>query len=515
MISPSEHPSLFDELPASDPSPPASRLPKKAKTPIRRATGIALDVTVGKHYVLDTNVLLHDPGSLFRFEENHLVIPGDVLCELDKFKNEQSDRGANARAVHRHLAELFSGAASRDPSGVPLPGGGTLRLAVYDPGDRRLRPEALRHLERVFPDTGKPDHRILACSLLVMEHNHTPVVLVTKDLNLQLKARALGVHCEDYRNDKVSEDTVSDYALPELMVTPAELQRFASSGALPLPEDVNYDINQYVLLDTGVGGTMPARVGESGELQRLRVPKCIRVGDGATIKPLNLGQQCLFDALFDPSISLVTCFGRAGTGKTMLAVAAALAQTVGHGETPYHGVTVSRPVVAMGDTLGFLPGSLEDKLSPWLQPIHDALSVIMSPPRDCPTSKRKRQKAAKNNDIGDDGRKPYEAMVESGVIEVEALCYIRGRSIPHRFFILDEAQQLSPREAKTVVTRMAEGSKLVLVGDPAQIDNAYVDSRSNGLVYTRERMRGLPFVSHVGLTRGERSSLAEAGADRM
>jgi PhoH-like ATPase len=177
----------------------------------------------------------------------------------------------------------------------------------------------------------------------------------------------------------------------------------------------------------------------------------------------------------------------------------------------YTGITVSRPVVAMGEQLGFLPGSLDEKMRPWLQPIHDALDLLMRP--NVPLGpKRKQQKPMPGAPTA---KKPYELLMEQGILEIEALCYIRGRSIPNRFFVLDEAQQLTPQEAKTVVTRMSRDSKLVLVGDPAQIDNPYVDSRSNGLVYTRNRLKGQPFVAHVALNRGERSELAEAGAQLM
>ena len=226
-----------------------------------------------------------------------------------------------------------------------------------------------------------------------------------------------------------------------------------------------------------------------------------------SVKPLNLGQQCFLDALLNPEISLVTCYGQAGTGKTLLAVASGL-QSVFSGE--YTGLTVSRPVVPVGDTLGFLPGTLEEKLHPWLQPIYDALEFLFRPSHPKAASKTGRGPTAPQP-----GPKPYEPLIESGVLEIEALCYIRGRSIPRRFFILDEAQQLTPLEAKTVVTRMSAWSKLVLAGDPAQIDNPYVDSLSNGLVYTRDRMKGQKMCAHVTMNRGERSALAEAGARLM
>jgi PhoH-like ATPase len=462
-----------------------------------------------KNYVLDTNVLLHDPACLGRFKENHICIPVDVLAELDRFKSEQSDRGANARQVHRRLTEMFS-CTNKVTAGVPTEGGGSIRLVIYDPTTCPKNSEILNRFHRIFRDQEKVDHRILAATLLIQEHNQAPVVLVTKDLNMQLKARAVGIECQDYLNDKVSPGDVSTYDVRRIEVDSAELQRFASTGDITLDEDRTLGVvtNQYVLLEAGEKQTMPARMTLSGSLVRLQIPEVLKIPDGASLKPLNLGQRCLIDALLNPEISLVTCYGHAGTGKTLVAVAAGLHEMFNR---KYNGLTVSRPVVAMGDQLGFLPGTLDEKMRPWLQPIHDALDVLMRPVM--PLGPRRKQQQ-KKEDTGT-GKKPWEALVEQGIIEVEALCYIRGRSIPNRFFVLDEAQQLTPQEAKTVVTRMSRGSKLVLVGDPAQIDNPYVDSRSNGLVYTRNRLKGQPFVAHVALSRGERSELAEAGATLM
>ncbi|MGJ8695890.1 MAG: PhoH family protein [Verrucomicrobiaceae bacterium] len=465
----------------------------------------------GKHYVLDTNVLLHDPGCLNRFQDNHLCIPTDVLSEMDRFKNEQTERGANARKVHRELSALFE-PGGKVTEGVPTDGGGTIRLVIYDPSMCEKSSAELQKFHRIFPDRERVDHRILACTLLLQEHVEPPVVLVTKDLNMQLKARAVGIACQDYLNDKVDPQEVAKKEMYRLEVDSNELQRFASSGELELDAErlAALHINQYVLLQAGEKQTMPARLapgGTHGRLVRLMIPEALRIPDGKSLKPLNLGQKCFIDALLNPEISLVTCYGQAGTGKTLVAMAAGL-----HGvfQRDYTGLTVSRPVVAMGDQLGFLPGSLEEKMRPWLQPIYDALELLMSPE----TPKGPRRKRA-NKTEAQVNAKPYDDLLAQGIIEVEALAYIRGRSIPQRYFILDEAQQLTPQEAKTVVTRMSKGSKLVMVGDPDQIDNPYVDSRSNGLVFTRQRMRGEHFAAHVTLTRGERSDLAEAGARLM
>ncbi|MCU0797668.1 MAG: PhoH family protein [Akkermansiaceae bacterium] len=468
--------------------------------------GLKAPSPVGKNFVLDTNVLIHDPSCLGRFKEHHLCIPVDVLAELDRFKSEQSERGANARRVHRRLTELFS-TSSAITAGVPTEGGGTLRMVIYDPLTCPKNSELLNHFHRVFPDRERVDHRIMAATLLLMEHNHAPVVLVTKDINLQLKARAVGIECEDYLNDKVDPREVASYDIRRISVDAAELQRFASSGELLVPHERRMDavLNEYVLLEAGEKQTMPARMAPEGRLVRLQIPESLKIPDGIALKPMNLGQRCLIDALLNPDISLVTCYGHAGTGKTLVAVAAGLHEMFNR---KYNGLTVSRPVVAMGEQLGFLPGTLEEKMRPWLQPIHDALDLLMRPP--VPLGPKRKQKPADPN-----AKKPYELLLEQGIIEIEALAYIRGRSIPNRFFVLDEAQQLTPQEAKTVVTRMSRGSKLVMVGDPAQIDNPYVDSRSNGLVYTRNRLKGQPFVAHVPLSRGERSELADAGAMLM
>lgn len=475
-----------------------------------------------KHYILDTNVLLHDPSCFQRFGDNHVCIPVDVLSELDRFKNEPSERGANARAVHRALTQCFEGEGQSVTGGVATRGGGTLRLVVFDIPEGSRAPSWLARFRGILPDQHQIDHRILACTLMLQRSLSEPVILVSKDLNMQLKARAVGISCEDYRNDKVAASDVNHYNLRHIEVTDNELQRFASSGILaPAAGDAeSLHSNEYVLLTTPCGNKMPARFGANSGFQRLRIPKVLDVPGGITIRPLNLGQQCFLDALFDPEISLVTCYGHAGTGKTLLAVAAGLSAVF---SDTFRGLTISRPVVAMGDTLGYLPGSLDEKMRPWLQPIYDALDFLM-PPRGVASngnSKKKHSGRKKSTDsvtaLGPGARttRPYDSMIEDGVIEIEALCYIRGRSIPHRFFILDEAQQLTPLEAKTIVTRMSKFSKIILIGDPAQIDNPYVDSRSNGLVYTRDRLKNQSVTAHVSLSKGERSTLAEIGATLM
>lgn len=489
-----------------------------------------------KTYVLDTNVLLHDPQSIFKFEDNNLAIPVEVLEELDAIKGEQStERGRNARRVHRILQELLPDSRSMH-EGVKLPNGGTLSIIInrYLVENNWSSP-AMQRLRAVVSDFTKKDNRIIAAALFVQETYPPPTILVTKDVNVQLKARAVGLEAEDYLNDKVPEAVSDDDSYQTITLDVYEMQRFCSEGEFELAEDVarKLFLNEYVLLMTPEGKTMPARYYGANTVRRLNLPDFVKAPGGIPIRPRNLEQQFFVDALMDDSISLVTCFGKAGTGKTLLSTACALFQTTDE-RSRYDGLSISRPVMALGKDIGFLPGTLEEKMKPWLQPYHDALEVLMpSKPMKEPqfAAKKTGKKKKKHDDVmammnapqpshggGSNGvppMKPYERLIKNGVVEIEALCFIRGRSIARRFFILDEAQQLTPHEVKTVITRIAESSKLVLIGDPAQIDNPYVDSRSNGLVYCHNRMKGHALAAHVKLSKGERSKLAELAADLL
>ncbi|MBI5382631.1 MAG: PhoH family protein [Opitutae bacterium] len=496
-----------------------------------------------KTYVLDTNVLLHDPQSIFKFEDNNLAIPVEVLEELDAIKSEQStERGRNARRVHRILQELLPDSRSMH-EGVRLPNGGTLMVIINRSLIEGTAPSpAMQRLRTVLPDLAKKDNRIIASALFVQEQFPPPTILVTKDVNVQLKARAVGLESQDYLNDKVPE-SVEEVSYSEVPLSIYELQRFASEGSFELGRDDSRRlyVNEYVLLRSDEGKTMPARYTGNGLVRRLKIPEFVRAPGGIPIRARNLEQQFLMDALLDESISLITCFGKAGTGKTLLSTACAL-QQIFEDTGRYDGLSISRPVIALGKDIGFLPGSLEEKMRPWLQPYYDALEVLIpsKPPKDPQFAAKKVAKKNKKkheeliaammpgsqpalghhqgNGNGHSSGvpiKPYERLIRSGMVEIEALCFIRGRSIARRFFILDEAQQLTPHEVKTVITRISEGSKIVLIGDPAQIDNPYVDARSNGLVYTHNRMKGQPLAAHVTLTKGERSRLAELAADLL
>ncbi len=501
-------------------------------TPSQRHVG-----TQVKTYVLDTNVLLHDPQSIYKFEDNNLAIPVEVLEELDAIKGEQStERGRNARRVHRVLQELLPDSHSMH-EGVKLPNGGTLSVIInrYLVENNWSTP-AMQRLRAVVSDFTKKDNRIIASALFVQETFPPPTILVTKDVNVQLKARAVGLEAEDYLNDKVPEAPDTD-SYPTLELDMYEMQRFCSEGAIEFDENIagRLYLNEYVLLMTPEGKTMPGRFFGNGLVKRLRFPEFVKAPGGIPIRPRNLEQQFFMDALMDDSISLITCFGKAGTGKTLLSTACALHQTTDEASR-YDGLSISRPVIALGKDIGFLPGSLEEKMKPWLQPYHDALEVLMpSKSQKDPqfAAKKVGKKNKKHDDLhtsmttpqpfhggggGSGGMppmKPYERLIRNGLVEIEALCFIRGRSIARRFFILDEAQQLTPHEVKTVITRISESSKIVLIGDPAQIDNPYVDARSNGLVYCHNRMKGQSLHAHVKLSKGERSRLAELAADLL
>lgn len=492
-----------------------------------------------KTFVLDTNVLLHDPQSIFKFADNNLAIPVEVLEELDAIKTEQStERGRNARRVHRILSELLPDSHSMH-EGVKLETGGTLSVIInpYLADPSKVESPMWRQFRAVLPDLTKKDNRIIGAAVFVRERYSPPVILVTKDVNVALKARAVGLESQDYLNDKVPE-TNDEVSYQELPVTIYELQRFCSEGEFDLGEDASrtLSLNEYVLLRSDEGKTMPARYYGEGLVRRLKLPEFVKAPGGIPIRARNLEQQFFMDALLDDSISLITCFGKAGTGKTLISIACALHQTHDD-QSRYDGVSISRPVIALGKDIGFLPGTMEEKMKPWLQPYFDALEVMVpSKPQKDPqfAAKKVSQKKRKGHEVlgaavtpppavsgGGSGMgpnaalKPYERLIKSGLVEVEALCFIRGRSIARRFFILDEAQQLTPHEVKTVITRISEGSKIVLIGDPAQIDNPYVDSRSNGLVYCHNRMKGHALSAHVKLTKGERSRLAELAADLL
>jgi PhoH-like ATPase len=499
-----------------------------------------------KHYVLDTNVLLHDPQSMFQFENNQVHIPVEVLEELDRFKSESTTRGANAREVHRRLSERFR-TTEQMKTGVRLENGGWLHVRVnpklkFDDHGWHLLSESPRfaELKTLFPDLTLSDNRILASSVYLADTNKDRTILVTKDVNMQLKARVLGLEAQDYRTDRVEDGDIrrtqrrsTQEEHESVDIDGYTLQAFASQDHIDLPNSAQLPMNHYVLLRNSEEPShgVPARHMGNGSFRKLRHDH-ISIRGGRSLTAANLGQRFLLDALYDPSISLVTVYGKAGTGKTLLSVGSALEQ-VQCGE--YEKMLITRVIMPTGRDIGFLPGRMEEKMQPWVQPAYDALELLLSRPRKPEQFEKKKQSKRKAtlhvvmpspgqssgnaNPMGiTNGNKvirPWEPLMQAGTLEIEAIAHIRGRSIPRAVFIVDEAQQLTPHEAKTLVTRMGKGSKIILIGDLAQIDNPYVDAHTNGLVYTRSRLQGQPFMAHVNLFKGERSEMAEVAANLM
>ena len=394
--------------------------------------------------------------------------------------------------------------------GVALPSGGTIQILIRD----RKAKVRCKNADQVLSDPAKTDNQIIRTALYAQETMDPPVILVSNDSNVQLKARLCGLIAQEYLNERVEQQDEESHATVD--ITDAELQAFASSGRGSFVA-ADLALNEYVLLRGASGATMPARAISKTELVRLNSQDHLNISGGKTIRPRNLEQQFLVDAMLNPRISLVACSGKAGTGKTLLAVATAVSQVLGEG-TNRDRVMISRPVMALGKDIGFLPGTMEEKLRPYLAPYYDALEFIFAPRKvdeqfeNKRVSKRHSQAAPLTPQQGG-AMKPQDRLIASGVIQIEALTYIRGRSIPRSIFIVDEAQNLTRHEIKTIASRMSSDSQLILLGDPAQIDHPALDSRSNGLVHVMTKMRGLPYVACVHLEKGERSELADGAAE--
>jgi PhoH-like ATPase len=431
-----------------------------------------------KTYVLDTNVLLHNPEAIFAFEDNEVVIPLAVIEEIDNQKKRQDEIGRNARVVSQKLDEMR--ALGRLAEGVPLPRGGRLRIE-------------LNHREcDDFPramDAGKTDNRILVVAHSLRRNSPEPVILVTKDLNLRVKADVLGIDAEDFHNDKVDFHQLYT-GVEELQVTGSDIDRFYRDGMLPVDGRLNASPHQFVLMKNAdhVSQSALARYCRH-TLWPLKHAESMNWG----IRALNKEQQFALELLRDDDIKVVTLVGRAGTGKTLLALAVGLEKVIE--ENLYTRLLITRPIMPMGNDLGFLPGTKEEKLRPWVQPIYDNLEFLF---RDC--------------------SEPFEVVTDlttRGVLEVEALTYIRGRSIPRQFIICDEAQNLTPLMVKTLITRVGEGTKIIFTGDPEQIDHPYLDASSNGLTFLVERLKGEEIAGHVSLIKGERSKVAELASQLL
>ena len=427
-----------------------------------------------KNYVLDTNVLLHDPSALYAFADNTVVIPIYVIDEVDTFKKDLSELGRNAR----HIARMLDGhrANGKLSEGVPMENGGELYVALGS------RPPL-----NSTPARTRMDDLILEVALETKEKNASDsTILVTKDVNMRVRGDALGLVTVDYEEESIAIDELySGYT--EQKVDGAVVDGFFSEGLVPAPTEMAP--NQFVLM-RDAGSAAHTALGRFDQEKEGVVP-IRKLRDGVWgVRPRNKEQHFALDLLMNDDIKLVTLVGKAGTGKTLLALAAGLQKSLE--EHSFQKLLVSRPIFPLGKDIGYLPGDIEEKLNPWMQPIYDNIELLMG----LSTSDRA------------EGRS-YAELVEMGFVELEPLTYIRGRSLPNVFMIVDEAQNLTPHEVKTIISRAGEGTKIVLTGDPYQIDNPYIDSSNNGLTTVVERFKGQKIAGHCTLTKGERSQLAE------
>jgi PhoH-like ATPase len=440
-----------------------------------------------KTFILDTNVILHDASSINMFQENDVIIPLTVIEELDHFKRGSQVINLNAREFARTLdsmtgSALFNGGISMGKNR------GKLRIAI----SKGLNPS----IKDVFKDD-TPDHRVLSVAFDWKEklNEKSQVILVTKDVNLRMKAKALGIHAEDYTTDRVKsieelysgkgiienfdDDVLVKLFQPPYQVSAAKLLKRLNGEALP---------NKYYIL-RNQNRSVLSQLDQQREMLR-KIDKTTVYG----ITPRNAEQTFAVDALINPRIQLVSMTGKAGTGKTLLALAGAL-----HIKKSYRQIFIARPIVPLSNKdIGYLPGDVESKLAPYMQPLWDNLKVIQD---QFPESDKYHQ--------------AIDTMIKEEKLVIEPLSYIRGRSLQRIFFIVDEAQNLTPHEVKTIITRAGEGAKVVFTGDIYQIDHPYLDGQSNGLSYLIDRFKGQRLYAHINLEKGERSELAELASNLL
>jgi PhoH-like ATPase len=430
-----------------------------------------------KIYVLDTNVLLSDFNALYAFKSNDVVIPLKVLEEIDKHKKRQDGVGANARQVIRELDKLREKGSLVEGSKL---GGrkGTLTVRGYG--------SAMLPADMNMED---PDNQILATVKNCITNNlQDAVILVSQDINVRVKADALGITAEDYTTNQIVEKAEEVYTgFAQHLVDDAMIDRFYAGEKMFLEEkDIKLHPNEYVMLVSNANEKKTALAKFKNYNHPLSKVRDYKEGIW-DVRAKNKEQQFAFDLLMDQDVKIVSLVGKAGCGKTLIALAAALKQTLDDGT--YKKIIVSRPVQPMGRDIGFLPGTLEEKMMPWIAPIQDNLEFLM----------------------GDD-KEHMKLLQEQGTIEIEALTFIRGRSISKAFIIIDEAQNLTMHELKTIITRVGEDTKIVLTGDIEQIDSAFLDATNNGLTYAVEKFKPFELAGHVSLQKGERSAVATLAA---
>ncbi|MCB0378212.1 MAG: PhoH family protein [Bdellovibrionales bacterium] len=436
--------------------------------------------TVARKVVVDTNVILFDALAVSKFKNADVYVPISVIEEIDRFKRDPGENGRNARHFSRFIDVLREKGSLA--AGVDLGTDGESRIYIQPDRKAENVPPDL------FPD--KADNRILMLAMNLQESNPgAQVELITKDINLRIKADVFGINAKDYEPEKVSfEEMYTGHS--EITVTADQINQFYEDKILPIDDAESLYANQYIIAKDASNENHSA-IGRYDLRKRAMVP-LISMNEGIWgIHPRNVEQSFALDSLLNDDIMFVSLVGKAGTGKTLLALAAGLYKTLDEGR--FQRLLVSRPIFPMGRDIGYLPGDVEQKLNPWMQPIFDNVEFLMGADK----------KAA--------GR--AQELMNQGMLNIEPLTYIRGRSIPNQFLIVDESQNLTPHEIKTIVTRAGQGTKVVLTGDCYQIDNPYVDSATSGLTYSVERFKGHAISAHSTLAKGERSELAELAAN--
>jgi len=446
-----------------------------------------------KFFVLDTNVLLHNPASLYSFSDNTVVIPITVIEELDTFKTSTDKKGKHARQILREIDKVIQKGALLE--GAKLKNGGRLKVVMFHP-------------EIQFPlDFNVKDNKILSAAYALQQQGES-VFFVSKDVNARIKAEALGIKSNDYEKQKV-EYTSLYRGWRTITISEAQLAAFYEQRRIEI-SDPTLNKNEYVALHCeGVPfetGKDYHGLGRYDGVQKVVLP-LQKYYEAMGVTPLSMEQIFAFDLLLNDEINLVTLIGQAGTGKTLLALACALQRVIGK-NPQYEKLLVARPIMPLGKDIGYLPGTKDQKLNYWMQPIFDNLAFIL-------------QKEDDGKDSGKDGIKSInpkhkvEYLIDSGLMEIEAITYIRGRSIPNQIIIIDEAQNLTPHEVKTIVSRVGAGTKIILTGDPEQIDNPYLDANSNGLSYIADRLKNHDITGHILLSKSERSPLAALVAELL
>ncbi len=438
---------------------------------------------MSKVFVLDTNVLIHNPMAIYSFGDNTVVIPITVIEELDAFKHLSDKKGMNSRQALREIDSLVRKGALKE--GARMKNKGILIIFYVE------SPVDIPNL-----DMSVPDNKILAAAWEWQKKGQT-VFFISKDLNARIKAEALDIRSADYEKEKVEYSTLFK-GWREVKVSPEEIQQIYTEGFLDAKGLAVLE-NEYGLLVNSAGSKSSAICKYDPAEKKwvlLREPP-----EAMGITAINLEQRFAFDLLLSDRVKLVTLVGQAGSGKTLIAIAAGLARCIGK-DPMYEKLLVARPIMPVGRDIGFLPGTKDQKMNFWMQPIWDNLNFIFS--RNGSTSRTGSTTADK-----------MDYLIKSNLLEVEALTYIRGRSIPKQYMIVDEAQNLTPHEVKTIVSRAGEGTKIVLTGDPEQIDNPYLDANSNGLTYMVERLKGQGLYGHIFLSKSERSPLASLAAELL